>query len=252
MTAIWKGAHSSNFQAGRPNGHRPRAIVIHIMDGSLVGTDSWFNDRASGVSAHYGIGKAGTVHQYVRETDTAFHAGTVVRPTWPLLKPGINPNYYTIGIEHEGFGGPGTSWPKGMLEASVALVGDIARRWGIPLDADHIIPHRAIRATKPHCPGRGVDLGAYLAHVAAAPRAAEPAEETIASFTARIVSNAYVRREPRRDTVPLRTLLPGDGFPVVAVARGEDVSGNDRWLRNPAGEYLWAGNTDRPLGSLRG
>jgi N-acetylmuramoyl-L-alanine amidase len=101
--AIWTGAHPGNFRTGR-RGYRPEAVVIHIMDGSLIGTDSWFNDPKSSVSAHYGIGRKGEVHQYVKEIDSAFHAGTVDRPEWKLIKRKregggfINPNFYTIGI----------------------------------------------------------------------------------------------------------------------------------------------------------
>ncbi len=53
---------SPNFWVGR-KGYRPEAIVIHIMDGTLVGTDSWFANHTSQVSSHYGIGKNGEVHQ---------------------------------------------------------------------------------------------------------------------------------------------------------------------------------------------
>src|SRR5258708_18197834 len=38
----------------------------------------------------------------MKEEDTAFHAGVLVNPTWTLLRPGVNPNSYTIGVEHEG------------------------------------------------------------------------------------------------------------------------------------------------------
>jgi N-acetyl-anhydromuramyl-L-alanine amidase AmpD len=61
---------SPNFWVGR-KGYRPEAIVIHIMDGTLIGTDSWFANHTSQVSAHYGIGKNGEIHQYVQENDTA-------------------------------------------------------------------------------------------------------------------------------------------------------------------------------------
>src|SRR5271163_203896 len=98
----WIGCAKGNYQTGRPGQFQPEAVVIHIMEGTLKGTDSWFNDPRAKVSAHYGIGTGGLVHQYVKEADTAFHAGIVDRPTWPLLKPRVNPNYYTIGIEHEG------------------------------------------------------------------------------------------------------------------------------------------------------
>lgn len=93
---IWKG--SPNFTRGR-SGYRPEAVVIHIMAGTLAGTDAHFANPASQVSAHYGIGKQGQIHQYVKEEDTAFHAGTVDRPTWALIKPGINPNLYCVTPE---------------------------------------------------------------------------------------------------------------------------------------------------------
>ena len=35
---------------------KPELIVLHIMDGTLSGTDSWFADPSSQVSSHYGIG----------------------------------------------------------------------------------------------------------------------------------------------------------------------------------------------------
>lgn len=99
MAIQWIG--SPNRDKGR-EGFRPEAIVIHIMEGTLQGTDAWFSNEESGVSAHYAIGKYGESHQYVGESDRAWHAGRIVSPTWRLLKPDINPNWYTIGIEHEG------------------------------------------------------------------------------------------------------------------------------------------------------
>jgi len=140
---------SSNFWAGR-KGYKPEAIVIHIMDGTLAGTDSWFNDPASQVSAHYGIGKNGEVHQYVKEEDTAWHAGRIDMPTWKLIKLGINPNVYTIGIEHEGR--PDDVWTDAMKQASASLIREICQRWQIPVDRDHIIGHFEIYSKKPKCP----------------------------------------------------------------------------------------------------
>jgi N-acetylmuramoyl-L-alanine amidase len=82
-TIHWIG--SPNKWAGR-KGYRPEAVVIHIMEGSLADTDSWFGSSASKVSAHYGVGHDGTVHQYVQEMDTAWHAGRVNQPKWPGIK----------------------------------------------------------------------------------------------------------------------------------------------------------------------
>ena len=53
MAIQWIG--SPNKDKGR-EGFRPEAIVIHIMEGTLTGTDAWFKSEESGVSAHYGVG----------------------------------------------------------------------------------------------------------------------------------------------------------------------------------------------------
>ncbi|MBS0149346.1 MAG: N-acetylmuramoyl-L-alanine amidase [Nitrospira sp.] len=71
---------SPNKDKGR-EGYQPEAIVIHIMEGTLKGTDAWFKNEESGVSAHYGIGEASEIHQYVGESDRAWHTGRIVSPT---------------------------------------------------------------------------------------------------------------------------------------------------------------------------
>ena len=127
-------------------------IVIHVMDGSLAGTDAWFGQTASEVSAHYGIGLKGEVHQYVDEKMAAWHAGVALAPT-VSLPPG-NPNSYTIGIEHEGFvTKPGPApWSNLQLQASAELIADICKRHGIPIDRQHIVGHHEIYAGH-LCPG---------------------------------------------------------------------------------------------------
>lgn len=145
---LWKG--SPNFWDGR-SGYKPEAVVIHIMDGTLIGTDSHFASPATEVSSHYGIGQTGEIHYYVKEENAAWHAGRVNSPSWTLLKQNVNPNYYTIGIEHEGR--PETVWPDTMKKASATLIRDICRRWNIPIDREHIIGHHQIDGVRrPNCP----------------------------------------------------------------------------------------------------
>lgn len=140
-----------NFTAGRVAA-KPEIVVIHIMDGTLTGTDSWFASPESGVSAHYSVGKKGEVHQYVKETDTAWHAGRVKNPSFSLYKKDVNPNLYTIGIEHEG--NATTVWSPAMKKASAELLKDICARWNIPLDRDHVIGHYQVFSAKPDCPAK--------------------------------------------------------------------------------------------------
>jgi len=140
---------SPNFWAGR-KGYKPEAIVIHIMDGTLSGTDSWFTNSLSQVSAHYGIGKNGEVHQYVKEEDISWHAGRIDTPIWKLIKLNVNPNLYTIGIEHEGKSDD--IWTEEMKQASSMMIREICQRWQIPIDRDHIVGHFEIFSKKPNCP----------------------------------------------------------------------------------------------------
>ena len=130
-----------NFTKGRA-GHKPVAIVLHLMDGYLSGTDSWFRNPAAQASTHYGVGKDGTVYQWVEESDTAWGNGRVLNPTWKLIDPKVNPNLTTISIEHEGFSG--ADWTEAQYLADVELIMTIAGRNNIPLDADHIIIHSEI------------------------------------------------------------------------------------------------------------
>jgi N-acetylmuramoyl-L-alanine amidase len=94
---------SPNFWHGRPNGP-PIALVIHTMGGSLEGCDSWFGQSISQVSAHYGVGLEGSIHQYVRLGDRAWANG-VLEPgnLWPG-PDNVNPNDVTVSVETEDLG----------------------------------------------------------------------------------------------------------------------------------------------------
>lgn len=148
MNITWIG--SPNYNEGRGI-YKPYAIIIHIMDGTLSGTDSWFLNKKSEVSAHYGIGKNGDIHQYVKEENTAWHAGTVSKPLNTIFSK-VNPNLFTIGIEHEGK--PQDAWTPEMIESSAFLIAEICLRWRIPIDRNHIFGHYEINSMKPNCPAK--------------------------------------------------------------------------------------------------
>ena len=245
MDIKWIGCASNNFQKGRPTGFTPEAIVIHLVDGSFAAADGTFLDSKSSVSAHYAVSKAGAIHQYVDEHDTAFHAGIVVNPSWPLLKPGtvqkyINPNYYTIGIEHEGHADD--VWPPEQLAASAALVGQIAGRWNIPLDTLHVIRHHQIRATKT-CPGNFMsDTQRLLDLVPKAVPVLAPAINPVRSLKA---INLRVGQPSTR--VPILRVVPANTDVTVAgFTNGERVAGNTYWYADGNGNFFWAGATNVP------
>lgn len=154
-----------NYVVGR-YGYNPEAIVIHLMGGTFEGTDSWFRNPESQASTHYGVAKDGRVRQWVEEKDMAWGNGRVDHPKWKGLKPGNpapNPNLYTVSIEHEGV--TGHKWTDQQYASLVALVRQIAQRWNIPLDSDHIVLHSEIYSLKPNCPGAGFDRAKFLSMV---------------------------------------------------------------------------------------
>mgnify|MGYP000408803118 CR=1 FL=1 len=119
MKATWVG--SPNYSPGR-GGNRIDHITLHIMAGYLAGTDSTFQitfPPERRVSATYGIGRDGTIHQYVRESDTPWSDSNALS------------NMTGISIEHEGGLAQQTPMPAAEIEASARLCADISRRYGL-------------------------------------------------------------------------------------------------------------------------
>lgn len=169
----WIGCAPNNFREGRPTGEEVTAVVIHIIDGSQIGADATFLNNALDAvrSAHYSVGHDGGVHQYVKESDTAYHAGVIANPTWKEMKKSVwgsfvNPNFYTIGIEHEGH--PEDDWTDAMYASSAALLRGMSSRYPAlkTLTRENVVMHREIDADK-SCPGFKVDLDRLIAEASA-------------------------------------------------------------------------------------
>ena len=239
MEHKWIGCPDSNFRKGRPLGFQPEAIVIHIMDGSFAAGESVFLSEGTQKSAHYGISKNGVIHQYVDENNTAFHAGIVVNPTWELLKPGINPNFYTVGIEHEGR--PDDVWPDAQLTASAGLIGEIVARWNIPVDLPHLPRHHQIRANKT-CPGNWLQIEQLIQRVPN-PEVVHPAP----ILTVKVLKNVNLRKGgPNATAQVVRVLLANSEVTVSGYTLGERINGNACWYVDGQNNYLWAGATEIP------
>ena len=231
------------------DGHRPQAVVVHVMEGTLAGTDAWFRDPRSKVSAHYGVGLGGEVHQYVLEADAAWHAGRLYRPSWAGARAGVNPNLSTIGIEHEGDGK--TAWPALMYEASAALIQDICNRWAIPIDREHVVCHREIYARKT-CPGEGVDIEQLVRMAREGALTARRYNFVPDPGVLRARTRLNVRHGAPTTSAPVaRTLEAGAELVVEGwTSNGQSVSANGHWYRDRDGNYMWAGATDRPIPGL--
>lgn len=145
-----------NFWKGRA-GNAMKAVVVHIAvgNGSLFGL---FNDPKNQRSAHFWVSRSGAVEQYVSINDSAWANGLIDRPTWKGIVAGVNPNYQTISIEHEGQ--PADGWTSEMVKADLAILSWIASQTELKYVVhDSLIGHSEITASKPHCPGPNVPWG---------------------------------------------------------------------------------------------
>ena len=130
-------APSPNYSSGR-RGRKIIAIVNHITAGLMPGTLSWLRNPVAKASAHYVVTKTGVVYQLVKDEDTAWHAGIINKPGWTLYD-GSNPNYYSLGIEHEALAGESLTEPQ--YQATLELHRMLVEKHKIPVDRNHIIGH---------------------------------------------------------------------------------------------------------------
>ena len=122
------------------------------MGGTLAGTDSWFANPASQVSAHTGVGLQGERHRYVRYADRAWANG-VLEPgnLWAALKGTANPNNYTLSIETEDAGD--ATMPVDDLEYAATLAEAQAMLAAYP-SVRYLLKHADISPhSRAHCPG---------------------------------------------------------------------------------------------------
>ncbi len=123
---------SPNFNK-RPTGEIS-AIVMHATaNGTLERVVDWFNNPNAQVSAHYTIGKDGTIVQHVRDEFRAWHAG---KSEWKGRK---DLNSWAIGIEQVNWNNGEDSFPEPQYQAGFALAAYLCEKYHI--DPDMIVAH---------------------------------------------------------------------------------------------------------------
>ena len=150
--ATWRPAYGGNYSGGfdRERDANIYRLVVHVAQGTVAGTVSWFQDSRSNVSAHYVVGDRGTVVQCVRHEDVAWHAGN-----WTY-------NKHSIGIEHGGYADNRNTWTSAKYAASARLAAYCCRRHRIPVNRRYIVGHNEVPGSTHYCPGRYFDYTRYL------------------------------------------------------------------------------------------
>lgn len=100
--AIWRPVPNCT-KGGQESVH---GVVLHIMQGSLAGSDSWFRNAVSQASAHFGVGRNGAIYQWVDTADRAW-AQAAGNKNW-------------LSIEHEGYSG--TPLTAAQISATAKIV----------------------------------------------------------------------------------------------------------------------------------
>ncbi|MEV5958119.1 peptidoglycan recognition family protein [Streptomyces sp. NPDC051987] len=124
------GDYGNHDLADRPRDQRIEYIVIHDTESKLPNMFQTVQDPTE-ASWHYSVRSSdGHVTQHVRTKDEAWHSGSKFV------------NARSIGVEHEGFlAHPGTWYTEQMYRSSARLVRFLAKKYGVPMDRQHIFGH---------------------------------------------------------------------------------------------------------------
>ncbi|MER8047605.1 peptidoglycan recognition family protein [Streptomyces sp. NPDC094032] len=130
------GDYGNHDLANRPASQSIDYIVIHDTEASWDTTLKLVQDPTY-VSWQYSLRSSdGHVAQHLALKDVGWHAGN-----WFV-------NAKSVGLEHEGFLTSPDSWyTEAMYRSSSRLVRYLAKRYGIPLDRQHVLGHDNVPGT---------------------------------------------------------------------------------------------------------
>ena len=123
-----------------------RGVVVHIMAGTLAGTDSWFRNPKAKASSHFGAGRGGKLYQWVDTADRA----------WAQA----DGNRRWLSVENEGEGGDELT--DDQLDRNAQVLAWAHEKHGVPLQlakspSDRGLGYHAMGGAAwgnhPSCPG---------------------------------------------------------------------------------------------------
>ncbi|HXH60687.1 MAG TPA: N-acetylmuramoyl-L-alanine amidase [Fimbriimonadaceae bacterium] len=124
---------SPNFNDRPPGAVVDTIVLHHTASTSLAGTVRWFESEQSHVSAHFTVGRDGSIVQQVSTYERAWHAG---ESRDVFGRTGVND--FSVGIEIEHPGTPGVPYTDAEVEAVEHLVSVLVRRFPIRLITSHM------------------------------------------------------------------------------------------------------------------
>ncbi len=130
------GDYGNHDKGDRPASQGIDYIVVHDTEATWDTTLKLVQNPEY-VSWHYSLRSSdGHIAQHVPLKDVAWHAGN-----WYV-------NSKSVGLEHEGFlTSPDAWYTEAMYRTSARLVKYLAKRYGIPLDRQHVLGHDNVPGT---------------------------------------------------------------------------------------------------------
>lgn len=107
MKIQWRGDHCHNHNDRA--GHKAVVLCNHVTAGTAQSVYYWFTSPNNHVgSSHFVVCRNGEIHQYVDIKRAAWTQGITpdripFSTAAAVHEMGVNPNFYSIGIEHEGY-----------------------------------------------------------------------------------------------------------------------------------------------------
>jgi N-acetyl-anhydromuramyl-L-alanine amidase AmpD len=138
-------AAATNYTHAKRTSQQIRFIVIHVTEGSYLGSVAWLRDPRAHASVNFVVSREGRVTQLVPMHDIAWHAGN-----WAY-------NVRSVGIENAGYVADPAGFPLREYKATARLAATLARRSLIPIDRRHIIGHSEVPDPNDPLQGGGID-----------------------------------------------------------------------------------------------
>jgi N-acetyl-anhydromuramyl-L-alanine amidase AmpD len=138
-------ASTQNYTQAKRRPGQIRFIIIHVTEGSFLGTVSWLRDPRAHASVNFVVSRTGRVQKLVPLHDIAWHAGN-----WAY-------NLRSVGIENEGYVDDRAGFPLAEYKATATIAGRVARQSLIPIDRRHIIGHSDVPDPNDPLQGGGID-----------------------------------------------------------------------------------------------
>lgn len=216
--ARWRGPVPNINEAGMV--FPLSGLVLHHQEGNEDGTDAWFHNPASQVSAHFGAPLVGGIDQWVQVGDKAWHA-MAANSSW-------------VGVELEGYARDAPT--EQQIEAVAGLFAWLHTEYGVPLvwtnhtDLRGLAYHSmggAAWGNHPGCPGTAtIDARQHIVTRAAQLVGGQPAPAPEPTPEPNYGPNP----EPAPQGRPMPEWTLGWRVLSQGVSQGSDIAFLQRWL----------------------